>query len=128
MHHDATRILGVLLIAVVVAGCRQRPTEEPQTKDEPVATQTSGTGPVLASREVEASCGQCKLGLEGAGCTLAVRFDGQTYYVDGTTIDDHGDAHAVDGFCNAIRKAIVSGHVEDGRFVAESFEVLPSEG
>ncbi len=40
---------------------------------------------------VEASCGQCKFGLPGMGCSLAVRIDGQAYYVNGTNIDSHGD-------------------------------------
>ena len=48
------------------------------------------------------------------------------YYVDGTGIDDHGDAHAADGLCNAVRRARVTGHVEDGRFTATQFELLPA--
>lgn len=77
---------------------------------------------------VEASCGQCRLGLQGGGCDLAVRIDGKAYFVDGTTIDDHGDAHAVDGFCLAIRQARVTGQVVDDRFAASSFELLPVDG
>src|SRR5687767_7141538 len=50
--------------------------------------------------EVEAACGQCKLGLKGKGCNLAIRLNGKAYFVDGTDIDGHGDAHADDGFCN----------------------------
>ena len=78
---------------------------------------------------VEASCGQCMFGMPGNGCDLAVRIDGKTYYVDGTGIDDHGDAHAHDGFCNAIRQARVAGYVDDDadRFIVTSFELLPSE-
>ena len=81
----------------------------------------------IIDQEMEAACGQCKLGLEGSGCDLAVRVDGKAYYVDGTAIDDHGDAHAEDGFCKAIRRAKVSGQVENGRFVVKSFELLPVE-
>ena len=36
---------------------------------------------------VDAACGQCKLGLEGTNCDLAVRINGQSYFVDGTNID-----------------------------------------
>ncbi|MES2431477.1 MAG: DUF6370 family protein [Bacteroidota bacterium] len=72
----------------------------------------------------EASCGQCKFGLPGSGCSLAVRIDGQAYFVDGTSIDQHGDAHAVDGFCNAIRKAELQGEVVDKRFKATYFKLL----
>ena len=50
---------------------------------------------------VEASCGQCMFAM-----------------------DDFGDAHAEDGFCNFIRKAKVKGHVEESIFVVSSFELL----
>ena len=74
---------------------------------------------------VDASCGQCKLGLKGKGCNLAVRINGKAYFVDGTEIDSHGDAHADDGFCNKVRKAIVQGEVVNDRFKATSFKLLP---
>lgn len=73
---------------------------------------------------VEAACGQCKLGLPGKSCDLAVRIDGQSYFVDGTTIDSHGDAHADNGFCQAIRKAEVRGEIIDKRFKASYFKLL----
>lgn len=77
---------------------------------------------------VEASCGQCKFGMKGKnGCDLAVRINGVPYFVEGTSIDKHGDAHAKDGFCEAIRKAKVSGTIIDNRFVATSFALLPEE-
>lgn len=74
---------------------------------------------------VDASCGQCKFGLKGKGCSLAVRINDQAYFVDGTAIDDHGDAHADDGFCNKVRKAQVQGDVVEGRFKASYFKLLP---
>ena len=73
---------------------------------------------------VEASCGECQFGMKGNSCDLAVRIDGKSYFVDGTTIDQHGDAHAKDGFCNAIRKASVTGKVENNRFKATSFTLV----
>ena len=76
---------------------------------------------------VEASCGQCKFGLPGKSCDLAVRIDGKAYFVDGTKIDDHGDAHASDGFCEAIRKAEVQGEVVDGRFKATYFKLVKNK-
>ena len=81
----------------------------------------------IIKQEVEASCGQCQFGLTGGGCDLAVRFDDKAYYVDGSDINDHGDAHGTDGFCNAIRKANVEGEVVDGKFKATKFELLASE-
>jgi hypothetical protein len=74
---------------------------------------------------VEVSCGQCQFGMKANGCDLAVRLDGKTYFIDGTKIDEHGDAHAEDGFCNAVRQAEVIGEVKDGRFVATYFKLLP---
>lgn len=76
---------------------------------------------------VEAACGQCKFGLKGDDCNLAVRINSQAYFADGTKIDDHGDAHADDGFCNKIRKATVSGRIINNRFLATSFKLLPEE-
>ncbi len=78
-------------------------------------------------RIVEASCGQCNFGMSGGGCTLAVKIDGKSYFVDGTKIDQHGDAHAPDGFCSAIRKAEVTGEIVGDRFRATSFKLLPPE-
>src|SRR5689334_3060614 len=80
-----------------------------------------------STRIVEASCGECKFGMSGKGCQLAVRFDNKSYYVEGTSINDHGDAHAADGFCSAVRQARVSGKVVNDKFVATSFRLLPPE-
>jgi hypothetical protein len=74
---------------------------------------------------VDASCGQCKLGLKGKGCNLAVRIDGKSYFVDGSDIDSHGDAHADDGFCNKVRKAEVQGEIVKDKFKATYFHLLP---
>jgi len=77
---------------------------------------------------VEASCGQCQFGMKDKkGCDLAVRIDGKSYFIDGTDIHKHGDAHAEDGFCSAIRKAEVVGEVKDNKFIASSFKLLPVE-
>lgn len=75
---------------------------------------------------VEASCGQCQFGMKDKkGCDMAVRIDGKTYFVDGTDINHHGDAHGKDGMCSTIRKAEVVGEVKNDRFVASSFKLLP---
>lgn len=73
---------------------------------------------------VEASCGECQFHMEGKGCELAVRIEGKTYFVDGTSIDDHGDAHAGDGFCEAIKKAQVQGEIVNNRFKATYFKIV----
>jgi len=76
---------------------------------------------------VEASCGICQFEMEGETCDLAVRIDGKTYYVEGSGIDDHGDAHADDGFCEAIRMAKITGHIEGDKFIASSFELIEED-
>ncbi|RYD81578.1 MAG: hypothetical protein EOP53_06025 [Sphingobacteriales bacterium] len=77
---------------------------------------------------VDASCGQCNFGMKDKkGCDLAIRIDSVPYFVTGTDINKHGDSHADDGFCNAIRKAKVSGKVVEKNFVATSFVLLPQE-
>lgn len=77
---------------------------------------------------VDASCGQCQFGMKSkSGCDLAIRMDGKSYFVEGTKLDDHGDAHAEDGFCSAIRKAEVSGEIINEKYVATSFKLLPQE-
>jgi hypothetical protein len=45
--------------------------------------------------------------------------------VDGAKMSDHGNAHAADGMCSMVRQATVQGSVENGRFVATSFSLLP---
>ena len=76
---------------------------------------------------VEAACGECRFEMDGNGCDLAVRIDGKSYFVDGTSIDKHGDAHAKDGFCNAIRKAEVQGEIVNDRFKATYFKLVKEE-
>ena len=91
----------------------------------PVKTDSSIVNNISINQVVEAACGQCQFRMaEKSGCDLAVKIDGKSYFVDGTTIHDHGDAHADDGFCEAIRQAEVKGEIIDGRFKAESFTLV----
>lgn len=76
---------------------------------------------------VEVSCGECKFHMKGKGCNLAVRMNDKAYYVDGAGIDTFGDAHADDGFCNAIRKAEVQGTVVDNKFKVTYMKLLPEK-
>lgn len=101
-----------LLLAVVVQAQEKKPDNAPD--------------PSKKILVVEASCGQCKFGLKGKSCDLAVRINSKAYFVDGTKIDDHGNAHADDGFCNAVRKAEVQGEIKNDRFVATYFKLLPN--
>ena len=76
------------------------------------------------SLELETACGTCQFKMKGKGCILAVKYEGKSYFVEGTDIDDHGDAHEEDGFCNAVRKAKVQGNVVADKFVVTYFELL----
>jgi hypothetical protein len=73
---------------------------------------------------VEASCGQCQFKMNGKGCTLAVRIEGKSYFVEKADIDEFGDAHSIEGFCNAIKKAKVQGEIVGDKFVVSYFEIL----
>lgn len=105
------------------AAVRSNP-REGKNSNGPDSTTTSVK---IVDQIVEAACGQCQLGMEGKGCDLAIRVDGNSYFVDGSSIDGHGDAHGEGGLCNCIRKAKVVGEIKDGRFVASSLVVLPIE-
>lgn len=81
---------------------------------------------VITNQVVDASCGQCNFKMKGKSCDLAVKINGKSYFIaEGAKIDDYGDAHAKDGFCNAVRKAEVSGVIKKGKFYATSFKLLP---
>ena len=75
---------------------------------------------------VRASCGICNFDMTGDACDLAVEINGKFYYTVGSGIDEHGDSHAEDGFCNAIRSAEVVGEIKHGVFYIESFKLLPN--
>lgn len=108
--------LFIVLVSFTVFSC---------TQQQPKADAKAVSKPKEISQIVEASCGQCNFGLKTQkGCDLAVRINGKAYFVDGTDIDDHGDAHAKEGFCNAISKAKVTGNIVDERFKATSFKLV----
>jgi hypothetical protein len=74
--------------------------------------------------ELETACGTCMFKMKGKGCVLAVKYNDSAYFVKGINIDDHGDAHAKDGFCNAIKKAKIQGELKDNIFWVTYFEIL----
>jgi hypothetical protein len=80
--------------------------------------------PTKKTYAVLASCGTCSFKMKATGCPLAIKLDDKYYLVEGTTIDEHGDAHADDGFCNAIKKAKVQGSIEADKFKVTYFEVV----
>ena len=111
---------------ILMGGCGYETVSTNDYGATPAASQDAPTIR-LVGQTVEASCGECQFDMEGTGCDLAVRIDGNAYYVDGSSIDEHGDAHSEHGMCNSIRKAIVTGEIKDDRFAATSFKLLPTE-
>ncbi|MFN0291702.1 DUF6370 family protein [Pedobacter helvus] len=91
------------------------------------AQETPAKTTKIEKKQVEIACGECMFKMDGKGCDLAVRIDGKPYFVDGRKIDDFGDAHADDGFCNAIRKATVTGEIVNGRFKAKSVQLVETK-
>jgi|GEM_PF-512426 len=82
----------------------------------------------INQKTVEASCAQCKFKVkEPQGCDLAIRVKGRIYFLDGTNLDAHGDAHEEDGFCNAIRQAVVTGTIKGNRIQVSQFNLKPLE-
>lgn len=113
----------IFSIGIIHAGCgscnisskkAEKPTADFVTK---VSEDGSVSGLVLAS------CGMCNFGMRNRKCSLAIQINEKAYNVKGTKIDDHGDSHAKDGFCNAIRVAMVTGNVKKDTFIAENFEL-----
>ena len=84
--------------------------------------------PAKKIQTVEVSCGQCQFGLKTKkGCDLAVRVNGKAYFVEGTHIDEHGDPHAPEGFCESIRKADIQGTVVNDKFKVSYLKLKPVE-
>lgn len=97
--------------------------------DEKSDTSVANNSTKLQNRNVTAGCATCIFNMKGVtGCVLAVEIDGQHYLVKGkdSGIDDHGDAHADDGFCNASRKVTATGEIKDGIFVSKKLKLLPN--
>lgn len=72
----------------------------------------------------DVSCGICNLEMTGDDCELAIIIEKKKYYVEGSGINEHGDAHANNGLCSVIRKANVKGVIKNGVFVAEKLELI----
>lgn len=78
--------------------------------------------------KVLAACGQCQFDMNSAeGCDLAIQIAGKSYWVDGSSISDHGDEHAADGMCECVRKATITGTFIEDRFKATSFVLIPEK-
>ena len=73
--------------------------------------------------KAKASCGICMFDMQGEQCELAIQYNNSKYYVKGAKIDDYGDAHSAEGFCNAILDVTVQGEINNNKFILTLFEV-----
>lgn len=109
----------VLAAAIPAGGCAKSGTD-------PVVAVSQGPGG--SSQRGQAGCATCIFDMPGVtGCVLAVKIDGQAYLVEGSDIDDHGDAHGSAGLCNAARPAVFEGKIVDGKLLATSFALQPQQ-
>jgi hypothetical protein len=79
------------------------------------------------THHVETACGVCIFKMKGDGCKLAIRMNGKDYFADGTGIDDYGDAHDQEGFCNASSQANIQGKIIGDRFLVTYMELVKKE-
>ncbi|TXB66877.1 hypothetical protein FRY74_01465 [Vicingus serpentipes] len=78
--------------------------------------------------KVIAACGTCNFNMSSpTGCALAIQVAGKYYWVDGSTLQDHGNEHNANGMCKVTRKAEVQGTFKGNRFNAKSFALLPDK-
>lgn len=96
-----------ILFAIVLASCA-----------------TTKNTPKIIDQVVKTSCGTCNFEMTADECELAVEIDGKHYFVEGSTIDAHGDAHNEIGLCSTVREAKVIGEIKNGVFVATKFELI----
>ena len=112
----------ILILFVILIGCSTKTINDAESPQSVMPTEPQKGKATSIHQVVEAACGKCQFGMtEKLGCNLAVRIDGNSYFVDGTNIHEHGDPHAHDGFCVVTRNANVTGEIIDGRFKAEAF-------
>ena len=111
---------------IIYAGCgscvAHNPKKNTETKEN-ISLLSTIPNSGLIQGNVQASCGMCNFDVKSKRCSLYIKVGENSYSVKGTTINDHGDSHASDGFCNAIRTASVKGKVSDGIFWAETLEL-----
>ncbi len=75
--------------------------------------------------KVLAACGPCQFDMKSPnGCSLAIQIAGKHYWVEGSTLADHGNEHSDNGMCNTTRKAKVTGKLEGDKIVASNFILI----
>ena len=123
----------VISINFVIASCgskscgsHENPKEElVKGKSSALVTSIPESGDIEGF--VITSCGICNFGYRGVrGCSLTIKIGDKVYPVEGTNIHKHGDMHAKEGMCNAVRIAYVSGTMKKNKFYSDSFTLIES--
>jgi len=82
----------------------------------------------LDKQIVETSCGMCQFGqIDQKGCHINIRLGQKVLPVVGAPKLTMEEMHAPGSYCVAIRKARVSGTIDQDRFLASSWDLLPLE-
>ena len=68
------------------------------------------------------SCGMCNFMNGDNDCAIAIKVGRDVLSLRDVGIDDHGDSHAKDGYCNVIKKVYVEGRVRGKTFIANKME------
>ena len=116
-------LISIFTLNILYAGCGACNVDNKKAENPTGDFVTSVSGDGTVNGMVLASCGMCNFGMRSRDCSLAIQISDKAFHVKGTKIDDHGDSHAKDGFCNAVRVAKVSGKVKKNVFLADSFEL-----
>ena len=69
------------------------------------------------------SCGMCNFMNGDNDCAVAIKIGSKVLKVRGVGIDDHGDSHDSDGYCNVIKKTYVEGIVRNNTFLPTKMDV-----
>ena len=120
-YFTITLIFSLFLISEVMAGCggcgpsRSKKSEKKGLL-ESVPRNNYIEGNVLIS------CGMCNFMNGDRDCALTIKVGSEVLTVRDVGIDDHGDSHARDGYCNVIKKVYVEGRVKGKSFKADKME------
>ena len=115
-------LFSVQLVLAGCGGCRSSKKHNSYS-----STPTSLLEKIPSNKRIEGnvlvSCGMCNFMNGDNDCALAVKIGSKILKVDGVGIDDFGDSHDVDGFCNVIKKTYVEGIVRENTFFPTKMDV-----
>lgn len=115
----------LVIINLVYAGCGGCQIKNPLsegTKNNSLIQAVPNDGKIEGF--VIASCGKCNLGkTNNKKCSMNIKIADNIYNIYKQPIN-HKDAHNVDGICNALRIAYVTGKISYDTFYSENFILI----